>query len=90
MVTDASNLRLMQELRTLKGVTVGRLETATGRGLSDRVLKPLHRPTVPATDPRDCASDRCSVCPVDRATVIRPGVIPTEKRPRAVSSDAKH
>jgi hypothetical protein len=30
---------------------VGRLESATGRGLSDRVLKPLHRPTVPATDP---------------------------------------
>jgi hypothetical protein len=26
----------------LKGVTVGRLETATRRGLSDRVLKPLH------------------------------------------------
>ena len=42
MVTDASSLHLMQELRRLKGVTVGRLETATGRGLSDRVLKPLH------------------------------------------------
>ena len=56
MVTDASSY-LMQELRTLKGVTVGRLETATGRGLSDRVLKPLHRPTVPATDQRDRASE---------------------------------
>jgi hypothetical protein len=29
-------------IRPLKGVTVGRLETATRRGLSDRVLKPLH------------------------------------------------
>ena len=29
-------------------MTVGRLETATRRGLSDRVLKPLHRPTVSA------------------------------------------
>ena len=39
MVTDASSLHLMQESRTrLKGVTVGRLETATRRGLSDRSL----------------------------------------------------
>ena len=42
MVTDASSLHLMQSCARLKGVTVGRLETATGRGLSDCVLKPLH------------------------------------------------
>jgi hypothetical protein len=34
MVTDASSLHLMQESRTAKGVTVGRLETATRRGLA--------------------------------------------------------
>jgi hypothetical protein len=34
MVTDASSLHLMKEF--------GRLETATRRGLSNRVLKPLH------------------------------------------------
>ncbi len=51
MVTDASSLHPMQGRARLKGVTVGRLETATRRGLSDRALKPLHRPTVPATDP---------------------------------------
>ena len=42
MVTDASSLHPMQGRARLKGVTVGRLETATRRGLSDRVLKPLH------------------------------------------------
>src|SRR5947207_2605331 len=38
MVTDASSLHLMRGRARLKGVTVGRLETATRRGLSDRVL----------------------------------------------------
>jgi hypothetical protein len=42
MVTDASSLHLMQGRARSKGVTVGRLETATRRGESDRILKPLH------------------------------------------------
>ena len=49
MVTDASSLHLMQSCARLKGVTVGRLETATRRGLSDRILEPLH--------PSDSAGD---------------------------------
>ena len=42
MVTDASSLHLMQGRARFKDVTVGRLKRATRRGLSDRVLKPLH------------------------------------------------
>ena len=41
---------------------VGQLEMVTGRGLSDRVLKPLNCQAALTTDPRDRASDRCSVC----------------------------
>ena len=42
MVTDASSATLQASHARPKGVTVGRLKTATRRGLSDRVLKPLH------------------------------------------------
>ena len=47
-IVDGSRVPTGSRAR-LKGVTVGRLETATRRGLSDRVLKPLH--------PSDSASD---------------------------------
>ena|SRR6266487_540556 len=65
MVTDASSLHLMQEFARLKGVTVGRLETATRRGLSDRVLKPLH----PSNSAGDGSLQRVRRVSVDRATV---------------------
>ena len=46
--------------------------------LSDQSLNRCTRPTVLATDPRDRASDRCSVClGRSRHRFIRPGVIPT-------------
>jgi hypothetical protein len=62
MVTDASSLHLMQGRVRLKGVMVGRLETATRRGESDRVVKPLHRP--------DGGSDR-----VERGSNSTPGYV---------------
>ena len=51
----------------------------------------LNRCTVQQCQRRKIALLTNAACAsVDRATVIRPGVIPTEEATRAVSSDAKH
>src|SRR5215471_11350475 len=68
MVTDASSLHLMLELRTAQrcnGWTVGRLRQPL---LSDRVLKPLHRPTGAGDgSPRSLLTAACAS--VDRRAV---------------------
>ena len=79
----------MQGRARSKDVTVGRLETATGRGLSDRILKPWTRPTVSAL-PSDSLIRHQVIEHLMRGIMHYDVEFRREEATSAVSSHAKH